>query len=514
MKEIKLLIADDEENIRNALCNIIDWKKIHVDICGIAKDGKEALEKIHQLEPDIVLMDIRMPFMTGLEVLEVMKKEKLRIKTIMLSGFDEFAYARTAIANGAVNYLLKPCRPEHIMAAVIEVKEEIIKELEKSKKTELLNMELESSRYEVKNKWIADLILTTNEQMVEECVNKIGYEIKRTAYCFVIHPTDDTLFFRNQQQAIIDYIEGYIDSIAGSVAENIIVIANGSDENDKKKLRDILIKVKNFISNNYTISVSVGVGNVVNRSKGLKESYQNALRALDMVHFIGTDFIIFYDSIYGTNDSEYPVPIEEKIFTAIKQKDIDECNQRIDEFFQVASNQDTYGIIKNAIAMLLSLYHYTILLGLKADDIFGKPLELMENIQKCKSKEELAKRIKSQCSLMIGQLENHQTGNPFVNAAKMYINKNYMKDITLSTVANEIYITSGYLSTLFKQVTGDSFVNYLNKVRIDHACELLKDVRLKTYEVAYLVGFQDEKYFTRVFKKLKGHNPSQYKKHI
>ena len=93
----------------------------------------------------------------------------------------------------------------------------------------------------------------------------------------------------------------------------------------------------------------------------------------------------------------------------------------------------------------------------------------------------------------------------------MYIDKNYMKDITLSMVANEIYITSGYLSTLFKQVTGDSFVNYLNRVRIEQACDLLKDVRLKTYEVAYQVGFQDEKYFTKVFKKLKGTSPSHYR---
>lgn len=514
MKEVKLLIADDEENIRNALCNIIDWNRIHVEICGVAKDGKEALDRIYELEPDIVLMDIRMPFMTGLEVLEVIKKEKLKVKTIMLSGFDDFAYARTAIANGAVNYLLKPCRPDHILDAVVEVKEEIIKEREEFRITKQLNMELELSRYDVKNKWIADLILTTNEQMVIDCVNKIGYEIGERVYCFVIRPTDESLFFKNQQQTIIDYIEEAIDCMAGSVAENIIVIANDNLENEKKRLRDTLIKLKNFISNNYAISVSVGVGNVVNRSKGIKVSYQNALRALDMVHFIGTDFVIFYDSIYGSNDFEYPVQIEEKIFDALKQQNIEECNQRIDDFLQFVENQDTYGILKNGIAILLSLYHYSILLGLKADDIFGKPLELMENIQKCKSKVELGKRIKSQCNLMIGQLDNNQTGNPFVNAAKMYINKSYMKDITLSTVANEIYITSGYLSTLFKQVTGDSFVNYLNKVRIDHACELLKDVRLKTYEVAYLVGFQDEKYFTRVFKKLKGRNPSQYKKCI
>ena len=512
MQDVTLLIADDEENIRKALNGIIDWEKIHVKVCGIAKDGKEALEKIYELEPDITLMDIRMPLMTGLEVLEVIKKEKLKVKTIMLSGFDEFAYARTAIENGAVNYLLKPCRPEHIMSAVVEVRDEIVKAREQKNRTKQLNLELKSTRYEVKNKYIADLILTTNEQMVKKCVNQIGYEIGEFTYCFVIHPSDNTLFFKNQQEAIIDYIEKSMDAIAGSVAENIIVITNSTKEYDKKKLRDFLIKIKNFISKNYGISVSAGVGNVINLKEGLNISDQNALRALDMIHFIGTDFIIFYDSIYGNKEFEYPVQIEEKIFAAIKEKDMKKCNQRVDEFFRLADEWDSYGIIKNAMALLLSLYHYTILLELKADDIFEKPLELMEYIGKCKNKEEISKRIKTQCNLMIGQLDNHHTGNPFVNAAKMYIDKNYMKDITLSMVANEIYITSGYLSTLFKQVTGDSFVNYLNRVRIEQACDLLKDVRLKTYEVAYQVGFQDEKYFTKVFKKLKGTSPSHYRK--
>jgi len=515
MNKIKLVIADDETSIRNALCSMIDWESENIEVCGVAKNGIEALDIIKKMEADIAILDIRMPIMDGLEVIAELKKLKLNTKTIILSGYDAFSYAREALVQGASNYLLKPCRPEEILAAVLDVKKHMEAEQAEELRAKEKSEELESSRYDVRNKRLADLILTTNEKMVSGCEEKIGFKMGDHGFCIVIKPSDHFLFHMQHQQFIIEYLENILPCVAGCIAENIVAVLSDNIKSEKKLLRDGLIKLKQLLSSKFTLLVSIGVGNIVTRVDGLKPSYQNALKALDMIHFFGSDFVIFYDSIYETQNNIYPSKIENEIIEAIKNRDIGVCSKKVDEFFYSSQEHSGgNGIIKNVIAILLSLYHFTVISGFQAEVIFGRPLELMEQIQKSRTPEELSQRIKSQCTWIIEQMKENVTKNRFVNEAVIYIRHNYHKDITLSTVAEEIFITPGYLSTLFKQALGDNFINYLNGVRIEKACELLKDVRLKTYEVANQVGFQDEKYFTKVFKKISGVSPSQYKKEL
>lgn len=513
MRKIKLVIADDETSIRNAMCNMIDWESKNIEICGIAKDGKEALEKIKENEADIALLDIRMPIMTGLEVLSEIKRQELKTKAIILSGYDDFSYAKEALLQGVSNYLLKPCRPEQVLAAVLEVQSKIQEEQLEELQIQKERIELESSRYDVRNKRVADFILTRNEMMIAVCEEKLEYDLGEKGFCLVMKPSDQSLLFVNHQQFIIEQLEKQMPCIAGCVAENIVAVISENEKSEKKLLREFLMKLKQLLYNKYAIIVSIGVGNVVNRSDGLKSSYQNALKALDMIHFFGTDFVIFYDSIYVTQNNIFPSEIEKEIIEAIKNQDIKQCNRKVDEFFYASHEENGgSGIIKNAIAILLSLYHFTITSGYQADVIFGRPLELMEQIHKSKDAEDLSRKIKAQCNWIIEQGSDHLTENHFVNAAILFMRRNFHKDLNLSMVAEEIFITPGYLSTLFKQALGDNFINYLNRLRIEKACELLKDVRLKNFEIAYQVGFQDEKYFSKVFKKIMGVSPNQYKK--
>ena len=513
MEKIKLLIADDEDDVRNAVCRMIKWDAENITVCASARNGKEAYDKIHETGADVALLDIRMPIMTGLQVASELKKEGSKVKIIILSGYDDFNYAKEALLNGAVNYLLKPCRPDHILSAVREARDQVLKERVKELADKELSITLEDNKYDIKNKWISDLILTTNSTMFQEISRRFEWEASGRIFCFVIQPPEKVLFFKKQQQSMISYLEENLECAAGCVAENIVAVVNENAAVDKKKFRDILMRLKKMVLNQYGISISIGVGDMMPVKEGLKRSYQNAMKALDMIYFLGTDFIIFYDSIYANQNENYPSQIEAQVLEAIKQQNVKECADKVDEFFQASMEENGGGgIIKNAIAILLSLYHYSMVSGLSADRIFGQPTEVMEYVQRSRTREEVSEKIKKQCRLVIKQMGSNVTENRFVNAAILYIKQNYFRDITLSNVADEVFITAGYLSTLFKQVTGESFVNYLNQVRIEHACELLKDVRLKTYEVAYQVGFQDEKYFTKVFKKRMGVSPSQYRK--
>lgn len=513
MEYITLVVADDEENIRNAVCKMIDWESEGIRICGSAKNGEEAFRKITEHNADAAILDIRMPLMSGLQVAERLKESEVGTKIIILSGYDDFNYAKEALVNGAVNYLLKPCRPEEILGAVKEVREQVLQERIRAQEEQEMCQQIKDGRYDLKNKWIANLILTSNDAIFQEASLKCGFSIKAKAFCFVVKPPDNTLFFRKQQQAIMNFLEKNMDCTTGCVAENIVGIVNQDPEHEKRKFREILIKLKNQVMNQFGISVSIGVGNMVQTSQGLSRSFQNAVLSLDMIYFLGTDFIIFYDSIYSGKQQNYPAAIESRIMDAIKQQNEEEVNRRVEEFFHASLEENGgSGFLRNAIAILLSLYHFSVIAGLPAGQIFGQPMELMDMVQRSRTAEEVAQNIKAQCFLIMKEMGSYVTENRFVNAAILIVKQNYYRDITLSLVADEIFITAGYLSTLFKQVTGDSFVNFLNQVRIEHACELLKDVRLKNYEAAYQVGFQDEKYFTKVFKKITGLSPSQYRK--
>lgn len=514
MDKLKLVIADDEINVRNAIRKMINWEEEGIDVCGLAENGKQALQIIEENDADIALLDIRMPGMTGLEILAKLKENNRSTKTIILSGYDEFNYAREALVQGASNYLLKPCKPKDILAAVKEVGEKIRKEREREDIVKESERELLKKPYDFKNRLLSELIWTGEEKRLLSLEEEFGIHVGERLSIIIIHPAKGTLFFREHQEYIVSYLEEKLAEIVGSVAENMVALINVKEEFNKKEVRAVLRNMREKIKEKYNIEINIGVGSIETPGIGIYESYQKALKALDMAYFVGSEFIIFYDSIYETDKNTYPTAEENNILNALKENDKKLCDDGIDSFFKASRTElsEIGSTTKIGMALLLSLYRYTLTSGLETEKIFGDSFDLLNQIQSSRSPGELVKLIKEQCYRIIRQSKGMVTENQFVNAAVAYINQNYYRDITLTMVAEEICLSPGYLSTLFKQVKGDSFINYLSRVRIRHACNLMQDVRLKNYEISYQVGFQNEKYFSKVFRKIMGESPNEFRK--
>jgi two-component system, response regulator YesN len=513
MDRIKVLIADDEENIRTALEKVIDWNSIGAYVCACAYNGKDALEKIKKYLPDILLMDIRMPGESGLEVIQQIKETNPEIRAIILSGYDDFSYAQQAISFGAVNYLLKPSPPEQILSAVDEVCRKIRAERAQAQKNSETEHQVLQNQKELHDKTVAEIVLTHNEQLAVQKAKEIGFPIGNSQFCIVISPPEHILFFEQQKKYIIQSLENIFTCQTACLAEDIVVIVAGDVTEEKALVQKQLLKLKSEVSHLFNITLSIAVGNNAQNFGDIYQSYEDALKIRGMFFFLGTDFVMFYDSIYSKASGVYPTETEKEIFSFIEQRNLAKCMEEIGLFFsQVADKSENKAeIVQSVIVLLLTTYRFILQFHIETQAVFDNPFGVFEEIQRSKSIKELEEKIMFIFGRVIAALNSGKTGNDLVDAVVNYIQRKYGEDISLSSAAQEAGITPAYLSTLFKQTMGQSFVDYLSTVRIEKACELLKESKLKTYEIAYRVGFQDEKYFTKVFKKLTGISPSEFK---
>lgn|GEM_PF-2242297 len=513
MDRIKVLIADDEENIRTALEKIVDWNSIGAYVCATAQNGRDALEKIKKYLPDILLMDIRMPGKSGLEVIQEIRDTNPEIRAIVLSGYDDFSYAQQAIRYGAVNYLLKPSPPEKILAAVDEVCRKIRAERLQMQENNQKEHQLLLNRKELHDKAVAEIVLTHHEQLAVQKAEEIGFPIGSSQFCMLISPPEHILFFEEQKKYIIQCLEKMFTCQTACLGESIVVIVSGNVNEEKAAIQKQLLKLKADISHLFNTSLSVTVGSNAGTMGEMHQSYQDALKIRGMFFFLGTDFVMFYDSIYSKVMDIYPAEAEKEIFSAVEQRNSSRCMEQIDSFFAQVSDksENKASIIQTTIVLILSAYRFVLQYQIETQAVFDSPFSVFEEIQRSKNRKELVEKIKFIFGRVIAALNSSKTGNELVDIVVDYIQKKYMDEVFLSDAAQKAGITPAYLSTLFKQTLGQNFVDYLNAVRIEKACALLKDSRLKTYEVAYRVGFRDEKYFTKVFKKLIGISPSEYK---
>ncbi len=513
MEKIKVLIADDEENIRTALEKVVDWNSIGAAVCATAQNGRDALEKINRYLPDILLMDIRMPGMTGLEVIQQVRETHPEIKAIVLSGYDDFSYAQQAIQIGAMNYLLKPSPPEQILEAVDEVCRRIRADrLRVQENTEKENQLLQNQK-ELHDKAVAEIVLTHSEQIAAQKAEEIGFPAGESQFCIVISPPESVLFFEEQKKYIIQCLENIFPCQTARLAESIVAIVTGEVNEEKAEIQKKLLRLKTDVSHLFNVSLSIAVGSNAVTIGQMYQSYQDALKIRGMFFFLGTDFVMFYDSIYSKVLDIYPVEIEKELFNYIEQRNAAKCMSELDVFFsQVAEKSDNKAaIVQATIVLLLSVYRFVLQFHIDTLTVFENPFGVFEEIQRSKSARELEERIKFIFGRLIAALNSSRTGNDLVDIAVNFIQKKYSDDIFLADAAKEAGITPAYLSTLFKQTLGRNFVDYLSEVRIEKACAMLRESRLKTYEIAYRVGFRDEKYFTKVFKKLTGCSPSEFK---
>ena len=504
----KLLIVDDEKTIRDGLAKIVGWNSMGFEIAAVLSDGKEAIQYIQDNEVDVILTDINMTFISGLELAKHVYEHQPQIKVVLITGYKEFEYAKQAISYNVVHYLLKPTQLDELNDVFEKLKQQLDKEDEEKKKMGDVTPLLQEQ-------FFADLIMGAlkNRDEIKRWIKIIGMNIDpENTHCALINIQlpdyeqeitgtwkygKDGFYaavrnFLHMETNTIQYLPVYnTGEIIFVVAIPIVKMDKSAMRNEmekyfedtKKTVDELLnIHIEVTIENIYENIYNIAEGSFLSRnskslgsSKSLLEQQKILISYLQdgnydsvtnifetIVHQFGnTNFDLFRDFIYN-------------LFILLENK---LKNLGIEMYFEEKS-----------------LRHYRQILDFENyDEIYLWGMSVLKDIV------EFVKH------------NREKSESRFVQAVKEYINQNYNTDISLEDAANYVFLSASHFGRMFKKHFSENFSDYLIRFRMQKAMELLKNPEYKVYEVSELVGYKTLKYFYKLFKENFGFTPTEYR---
>jgi two-component system response regulator YesN len=534
----KILIVDDEQIIRNGIVNSIDWGSYNYIVAGEAENGKDALIKALETKPDVILTDIYMPIMNGIEFSREIKKHLPDVIIIFLTGYNEFTFAQQAIEVGIFRYITKPILHNELVQTLVDASDILEhKELEKVNMIKLKKL-LNQSLPLFKERFFLNLVNgTLSESEIEKKLNYLNLDINAEAYlCAIITIDDFAQLSQNNSEADMNLMKFSVQNIAEEVLsdQNHIIYAfeekrseigilccirNINEEDCLTAIQHKIEKIQDYSHQYLKFTVSAGIGRMYTQLIDTVKSYSEAVHALEYRMAFGRNSIILIDDIGGSSQEVLSHNLLQKINDLMlntKGGSKEEAERILNDIFESLKSE---GAIKRDYIQLMGIeiinriIRINLEFGADYKEIFGDrftPFSLMqcdtlEDIHK-----ELLKIISNSVQFVLSR-QNTVTRNS-IEKAKDFILENYSNpDLNLKLISESIHMSLGYFSQLFKQVTGETCIEYLTKIRIDASKKLLKKTSLKTYEVAEKVGFKDSQYFSTCFKKAIGVSPTEYR---
>lgn len=522
-----ILLVEDEENLRHIIKNRTPWEEHGFIVTEEASNGREGLELLEDDVPDVIITDIKMPYMDGIEFIEnVRSRFSASVEVIILSGYDEFQYAQEAVRLNVAEYVLKPVTIESLCALLDRTKERIEKEkakyLDKEHLTEVYKEALSTYR----NKFLQSVIFPSKkveELTLIQSARDYSFDFTSTTMYMIaviedkmslesslalteinndvfLKEKEPPLIFNNNNQFIYIFTSTmnpeYVAVFKKQVLKQINIL--------KDKTEHILSKTFN-----------IGISTMVTRLVDLHGAYIKAMEALNYSETTEDQHIVMYQDIAITEDDKPEknyAELRTELTLAIKFATEKEVIGATDAFFENITNFEVLqATVLFFITIIIDICHsyakrFTYLLEPNTD-IFSE----IEKLRSLSSATTFCETLAIKANKMAAGIR--ETSHiKFVEAAKIIIMKKYSNPLFgLDELCEEISVSPAYFSTTFKKETGTSFVQYLTSTRIEKAKELLKNSDLKTYEIAEKVGFAEPNYFSFTFRKNTGLSPSQYK---
>ena len=536
----QLLIVDDEKQTREGIKRLLEWQDYGIEICGEAGNGQEALKIIERQRPDIILLDIQMPVMNGLELAKIIHAGYQECKFIVLSGYDDFALVRQAMKYGAVDYLLKPSGKEEIIQTI----EEIIDTLEDRIISKLQNNEhLALLKNNVLNRMINGTIssreLRDKLELLELDFSKgpfavASVEIAQTpdsAASAEIDQAPDPIAeddISRQIFGICNICEGILKKSGRGLAltdssgrvSMILMEYSGwsSDERLNKLLKRCILEVKKHMN----LEITISVGNQVCSSRKMCESYRNALSTMSYRFIFGIGNVLYCDEIkeYFEKAPGFIRIDGEHFKELIKEGSLKEAGKYVRELFLAQIRRDPLAeiyVLKNS-ALELSVLAFQCLAEnafIDQNEIYDMKNQVLAEIMLQTSPEDVSSHMLDILRKVIGLIgsSREKTLSKPVFDSIQYIERNYTDpDLSLQYLDDDFHISTAYLGKLFKKEIGSNFNDYLNTYRIRKAEKLLVSTNYKGIELAEKVGFASYNYFYIVFKKVTGQKPMDIRK--
>nr|WP_288703229.1 response regulator [uncultured Dorea sp.] len=538
MNEIKVFLVEDEMVIRRGIKNSIDWEKEGYIFCGEASDGELAYPMIIKEKPDILITDIRMPFMDGLELCKLVKKELPDIKILILSGYDEFDYAKEAIRLGVTEYLLKPISSGKLLEALNGVSESIRREKEDKDLVHKYMEEMRENTEHEKQKFFEQMI-AGNLSMADVLETGKKYEMNLSAGMYNLLLFRFTLGEENRKsgellgeaeyaiEKLTERLE-YVFEFQRGVEGWAFLLMADNEEQMSERVKELSKDLEEIMKNYSTIAYFGGIGQPVARLRELERSFREAERALAARFTMELNRIISVEDIRMAQNVDTLDDIEitsfgeiEKTRTMLEKFLNNGAEDEIDEFVDVYISELPEENLKSVLMrqyIIMDAYIVMMSFCEKIEGIEGEMQaqseELKNSMKTIQTLEEIKNYIRMLLKKIIGVRDtiSGRRYSDIIEIAKDQIRKTYMSDeISLNTIAAEVGMSPSYFSSIFSKEMGKTFVEYLTEIRMDRAKELLMCSSMKTSEIGYEVGYKDPHYFSYIFKKTQNCTPKEFR---
>ncbi|MRX72819.1 response regulator [Bacillus lacus] len=468
---MRIVIVDDEILERKAMRKFIEETMPDAEVAGEAHNGRTAISLARELQPDLMLMDIRMPGVDGLEAVREITAGNAKIKFIMVSAYDSFQYAKEAMAEGVKEYLLKPSKKEETIAAILRVKREIEEERQQ--------LQSYHEAHSLKKQYIAERLLHGDTSPELKQLFSEAFQQFRWGYFLVTEMEAEELKPLLDQHAASQYM------LVKAPHYHTAIFMIGEADKTLSSVKGDALSLARLLSRN---GKKTGVGFPYTAPQKLAKSYHEAYLA--------------YQAL-GENGHSYGFPVYDKRDTAeLKEKVEAQIVRGSDDtalalFHQLKENMEKAQVKEWLIGIKQMLEKR----GMDVHDI-----EILSTI----SSEQWEDIIRAYCDRVRWELQQKEV----VQQAKHYIETHYMEQLTLEETAEHAGLSATYFTRVFKEQSGTTFIDYLTAVRMQHAKKYLEETTLSLKEITYLTGYRDQNYFSRVFKRNTGVSPKEYRKFI
>lgn len=531
----RILLVDDEILVRDAIKENIDWNGIGCELVGDCQNGQEAAEFVKQHPVDIVLTDICMPYMDGMELSHFLHDNYPDIVIVIFSGFGEFEYAKKAIQYNVSEYLLKPITAMELTNVINNMKEKVDQRQKEKKKIENLTKASENYRKNagiIRSKAIEALVTCSRDvnESLEQLKN-LGIQLKASNYRVAVFDID--LFSdmyqvdveKRQESALMAFVllnvsEEIVSREHAGIAyqegnNQVAVLFQGNRTKDfAAKIRGICREIQQKVKEVLGIDVSMGIGCWVKTPGDLLLSHDMAKKAVQYRYLLGGCLLLDMEE-HKTENGISLYETLEQLTDALKtgkKESMELCLARMEE--------EIKGAFVDKSRACMYLQQIVRAIGNACETVLADQQEmtkkregLLQSVTEQKTFQQAIGLVKEYAEQVFEELSsmNSSSGQRQALLALDYIQNNYMdSELSLNGICSYLSISTSHFSTIFKEVTGETFMEVLIRTRMQKAKELLANTTLKNYEIAEKVGFSDPHYFGISFKKMTGKTPTEY----
>ncbi len=528
MSQYTLLLVDDEEDVIQVIMHKVPWETLGFSVIGHANNGVKALEIIEECQPDVVMTDIRMPYMDGLELCSFIRQKYPATHILLFTGFDEFEYAKEAVHLEIEEYILKPSNASELETVFAGLKVKMDQEISEKKSVAVLQEYYMNSLPQVQANFYSTLIEgRIHEEELQKYLDHYQISFKGPLFCCLViyvskttipNDMDERLLMPSVDKQAREQLEQRWGAKSFTYLDNTVMIVQLKDENELPELTDECDRFCKYIYRIIGAVVTIGVGQSCRSIVDLPQSYHSAKEAVSYRVLYGGKRAINIREVIpqkrelSTTDSDSELSeLLKMISLGSEQEILQAIGAYLDKIYVQSKSLQEHQI---AVMELISgLYRFAVnndlVFGEGASASMGEYLKLI-NMEK----DVLQQWLRRHCLWLhesIRQARDSSTQS-LIRKAKEYVHSHYQDEgLSLDDICETLGISNSYFSSVFKKDTGNSFIGYLTEYRMEKAARMLVETTEKSYMIAKSVGYTDANYFSYVFKRQYGVSPSKYR---